>query len=299
MNEEIIEIIKKVSPYIIPEKLECFKSILIKQALDDNDILFDYIKAADSIKELGESDTSEFTKNFLRGLFYSKKTTLALMCVIVASFSKKGIEFLECLGQKISLNKKQKETLEEFRNEIKRTNELIDLGYNFLEAENITKFPLHLLTIDDNEKIPLIKDATNKAEGISSGGEEVLYEEITNPENNKKFFLAFFIKNSSYLRYIGEVGNKLTFVTNEKGTFKEVQEKTFQISPCTEDEENEILKQNPYFMPKCNKKAKHLEINQEFTVSVMDEIKELKSFDGSSYVLESLLDDGIKKYQLK
>lgn len=183
MNEEIIEIIKKVSPYIIPEKLECFKSILIKQALDDNDILFDYIKAADSIKELGESDTSEFTKNFLRGLFYSKKTTLALMCVIVASFSKKGIEFLECLGQKISLNKKQKETLEEFRNEIKRTNELIDLGYNFLEAENITKFPLHLLTIDDNEKIPLIKDATNKAEGISSGGEEVLYEEITNPEN--------------------------------------------------------------------------------------------------------------------
>lgn len=300
MDEKIIvEIIEKAKPYIIPEKMGCFKSILIKQALDNEFILDSFSKSLDYIKELDESDVDKFTTKFLKGLFYLKKTTLTLICALVANFSKKGVEFLDSIDKKMNLPQEQKGALIEFKNKIKRTNELIDLGYNFLEAENLARFPLYILTIDKRERIPLIKSTNYKADGVSEDGEEVIYEEVASRTSNKTYFLAFFIKNSSYLRYIGEVGSNLVYVTNEKGTFAEIQEKNFTVLPCKTEEENDILAKNPYFMPKTNPNAKSLDVDQEFLLSVIDEINELKSYNGNTFVLEDLLANKIKQYELK
>lgn len=300
MDEKaIIEIIEIAKPYIIPEKMGCFKSILIKQALDNEFILDSFSKAAEYIKELDESDVDKFTIKFLRGLFYLKKSTLTLICALVANFSKKGVEFLDSIDKKMNLPQEQKNALIEFKNKIEKTNELIELDYNFFEAENLAKLPLHILTIDEKERIPLIKSSNDKADGVSEDGEEIIYEEITSRSSSKKFFLAFFIKNSSYLRYIGEVGSSLVYVTNEKGTFSEIQEKTFNVLPCKSEEETDILAKNPYFMPKTSSNAKNLDIDQEFLLSVIDEINELKSYNGYTFVLEDLLANKIKQHELK
>lgn len=298
-NERLIKIIRRVNNYIIPEKMEGFKSYIIDKSIKRPDSISTLDMASMHLKESVENSPKYAADHFKKAMLYMDAHDLSIIAELVGTYSKNGEEFLSILMDTLELNQNQMHRLYEFKRIIERTNELIEKGLSEQVATHLAESQTDILVVDKKEEIPLFKHDKYYADGITLDGEEVVYQELRNESTCKCFFVIFFIKGKNYLRYIGERGKDKVHVINETGTFEEIQNKEFKIVPVEPEKEIEVLSSNPYQLPETNENAKILEIDQETILAVYKELNELSSFDGKSYKAEEILNKKLKKYELK
>lgn len=297
-NERIIRIIKRVNKCVIEEKMESFKSYLLRCVLDDPDSIGNLDMMSLYLKESVMESPKVAGDHVKKAMLYMNKQNVSDIVRAVATYSKNGIEFLRYINNNIEMDKEESRRMYDFIRITERTNELIEKGYKHILAKQLSSSQTDILKIDDNEEITLVRSGMYTSDGVTLEGEEVVYQELINTKNNKKYFVAFFIKGNSYLRYIGEIGSNLVHVVNENGTFEEFQNKTFKISPVARELETELLSKNPYYIPESDPNARVLENNRELVLKVYEEINELAEFDGESYKAEEILNKKMKNYRL-
>lgn len=298
-NERLIKIIRRVNNYIIPEKTEGFKSYIIDKSIKRPDSISTLDMASMHLKESVENSAKYAADHFKKAMLYMNAHDLSIIAELVGTYSKNGEEFLSILIDSLELNQSQTHRLYEFKRITERTNELIERGLSEHIARHLAESQTDILVVDDSEEIPLFRHDKYYADGITLNGEEVIYQELKNEVTGKNLFIIFFVKGKSYLRYIGIKGENKVHVTNESGTFEEIQNKDFKTIPVEPERETEVLSSNPYQLPESNPSAKKLEIDQDTILAVYKELNELATFSGTSFKAEDILNKKLKKYELK
>lgn len=298
-NERLIKIIRRVNDYIIPERKGGFKSYIIDKSIKKPDSINIIDMASMHLKESVENSPKYAADHFKKAMLYMDAHDLSIIAELVGTYSKNGEEFLSILMDTLELNQNQMHRLYEFKRIIERTNELIEKGLSEQVATHLAESQTDILVVDKKEEIPLFRHDKYYADGITLNGEEVIYQELINKATGKSLFIIFFVKGKSYLRYIGIKGETKVHVTNESGTFEEIQNKDFKTVPIEPEREIEVLSSNPYQLPETNENAKILEIDQDTILAVYKELNELSSFNGKSFKAEEILNKKLKKYELK
>lgn len=289
-NERIIKIVKRVDEYIIDEKKASFKSYLIKRVLENPDIINIFDITSLHIKESVIESPASAGEHLKRAMLYMDSHYIKEMVRLIGTYSKNGVEFLKYLQRNLEIDENQLEKLKEFTKKIETTNRLISEGFNETEATHLASSKNYIIKLD-NSKTYIVSGISDVLDGVTDEAEELVYKELENPETKKRYFVLFIIKGRNYLRYIGKTNGKLVHVTNEKGTFEEIQNKSIRLKALNKKEETKAINQF-----KLNKQA---DIDAETLISVYDEIEELSSFNGNSLKAEEIFEKQIKIYKLK
>lgn len=289
----------RITNSVIEEKKESFKGYILNKMIENPDYLhtLDYITMY--IKESVETSPEEAAAHFMKGMLYLERRELSEIAKIVATYSIKGAEFLKYLNRKLDLDSDQARKMHDFIRTTERTNELIEKGYDENTAKHFAESLTDLLVIDGKDEVAICRIEKHSADGVTLDGEEVVYQELINKYNGKNYFVVFFVKGNSYLRYIGEMNGSIVHVINENGSFEEIQKKEFRIVPVELEKEHEVYSKNPYQIPESDPNAKKLVVNHELLMSVYNEINELAEFDGKVFKAEEILNKKLKTYELK
>lgn len=298
-NEKTTKILARIENLIIKEKGASLKSQVITEAIKDEEYVNLFNMASLYIKESIDNSPEYAAERFKKAMLYMSSHDLREIAALVGTYSKKGVEFLKCLNKNLTLNKEQARRMHDFIRTTERTNELIEKGYNDLEASHFANCLTDLFIVDNSEEIALTRIEKYASDGVTMDGEEVVYQEMRNELTGENYFVIFFVKGNSYLRYIGKSSSSLVHVVNETGRFEEMQEKEFKVIPVKLESEMELYSKNPYQLPESDPNSKKREVNHETLMEVYKEINELAEFNGKSFVAEDIYNKKVKLYELK